>query len=281
MVSKDRRRFVKATGAALLATSLAGCGAQNGDGGTETTAGDGTTTSDATTMGNETTMGDETTAEGNETADGTTAEGGEEANLRVVHASPDAPNVDVYVDDAEALTDVPFGAVSDYLALSTGSHAVRITAAGDADTVVFDEEVELMAADYTAVAQGELEESAENGFSVQVLEDDVEAPGSDTAAVRLVHLSPDAPAVDVTVESSGDAVFDGVAFGETATAEVPAGDYTLQVRGDTEGNDGDVAASFDVTVEGGREYTAFAVGYLTPDDEPTDTGFDLLVAEGA
>ena len=279
MVSRDRRSFVKATGAALLVTSLAGCGAQN-DGGNETMDNE-TTTSDATTMGNDTTsMGNETT-EGNETTDGTTTDGGEEARLRAVHASPDAPNVDVYVDDAEALTDVPFGTVSDYLPLSTGSHAVRITAAGDPDTVVFDEEVELMAADYTAVAQGELEEGAENAFSVQVLEDAAEAPDDETAVVRLVHLSPDAPAVDVTVESSGDAVFDGVAFGETASAEVPAGDYTLQVRGDTEGNDGDVAASFDVTVEGGATYTAFAVGYLTPDDEPADNGFDLLVAEGA
>lgn len=279
MVSTDRRRFVKATGAALLISSLAGCGAQNGDG---------TTTSESTTVGDETTATDNgtttgddgTTTAGNETTDGTTADGGE-ARLRAVHASPDAPNVDVYVDDAEALTDVSFGTVSDYLPLSTGSHAVRITAAGDADTVVFDEEVELMAADYTAVALGELEEGAENAFAVQMLEDAAEAPDDETAVVRLVHASPDAPAVDVTVESSGDAVFDGVAFGETATAEVPAGDYTLQVRGDTENNDGDVAASFDVTVEGGTAYTAIAAGYLTPDDEPADTGFDLLVAEGA
>ncbi|MFC6725106.1 DUF4397 domain-containing protein, partial [Halobium palmae] len=62
---------------------------------------------------------------------------------------------------------------------------------------------------------------------------------------------------------------------------VPAGDYTLDVRGDTDGNDGDVAASFDVTVEGGSAYSAFAVGYLTPDDEPTDAGFDLVVAQDA
>lgn len=235
---------------------------------------------ETTSMGNETTTGNGTTA-GNETADGTTTEGSGEVDLRAVHASPDAPNVDLYVDDAAALTDVPFGAVSDYLPLSAGNHAVRITAAGDADSVVFDEEVDLSTGAYTAVALGELEEGTENPFAVELLEDDTSTPGGDTARVRLVHASPDAPAVDVTVGESGDTVFDGVAFGETATAEVPAGDYTLDARGDTDGNDGDVAASFDVTVDGGSAYSAFAVGYLTPDDEPTDEGFDLLVARDA
>jgi hypothetical protein len=53
------------------------------------------------------------------------------------------------------------------------------------------------------------------------------------------------------------------------------------VRGDTGNNDGDVVASFDASVEGETAYTAFAVGYLTPDDEPADAGFDVLVAQGA
>ena len=37
----------------------------------------------------------------------------DEAFVRVVHASPDAPNVDVWVDGAAALTEVPFTGVSD------------------------------------------------------------------------------------------------------------------------------------------------------------------------
>lgn len=85
----------------------------------------------------------------------------------------------------------------------------------------------------------------------------------------------------MTVAASGDAIVDGVAYGQAATAEVPAGEYTLQVRGDTAGNDGDVVAEFDVSLEGGTVYTAFAAGYLTPDDEPSDAAFDLLVTRDA
>ena len=198
-------------------------------------------------------------------------------SLRVAHLSPDAPNVDVLVDGSAVLEDVPFGAVSDYLSLSAGSYQVSIQAAGDPDTVVFDQSLDLQPGAYTAAAVGELDSEAENGFAVELLTDDTSAPADDTARIRLLHASPDAPAVDVTVESSGDVLVDGAAFGDTATVEVPAGSYTLEVRGDTESNDGDVVTTFDVTVEGGRAYTAVAQGYLSPDDEPADAGFDLNV----
>jgi hypothetical protein len=203
----------------------------------------------------------------------------DEVSLRAAHLSPDAPNVDVLVDDEAVLTDVPFGAVSDYLSLTPGTYQVAIRATDDPDTVVFDEMLDLSAGAYTAAALGELEDGAENAFAVELLEDDRSDPADDTARVRVLHASPDAPAVDVTVASSGDALVDGAAFGDSATVEVPADEYTLQIRPDTESNDGDVVAEFDVAVEGGRAYTAIALGYLTPDDEPTDAAFDLVVVE--
>jgi hypothetical protein len=199
------------------------------------------------------------------------------ANLRVGHFSPDAPNVDVYVDGDAVLTDVPYRTLSDYLTLPSGTRTVEITAAGDPDTSVFEGDVDLAAADYTVAAVGELDGDEE--FRPLVLEDDNSDPGGDTARVRLVHAAPDAPAVDVT--AGGSAVFDGVAFGETSTGEVTGNDYTLNVRGDTESNDGDVVYDADVSLNGGTVYTAFAVGYLTPDDEPADRAFDLQVAQDA
>jgi hypothetical protein len=57
---------------------------------------------------------------------------------------------------------------------------------------------------------------------------------------------------------------------------VPGGEYTLELRPDTEDNDGDVVAAFDVRVEGGRAYSTFATGYLDPSGE--QPAFDLLAA---
>jgi len=250
------------------ALSLAGC-ASNGDGG----GGDGSGDGDGS--GN----GDGSGDGGGGTTTDTPTPTPSSAAVRVVHGSPNAPNVDVWVDGNAVLEDVPFGAVSDYLDLPAGSHAVEITAAGDPDTVVFSGDV-TVAGDtaYTIVATGEIGDEADEPFSPVILEDDNADPGGDTARLQLLHASPDAPAVDVTLASSGDALFDGVAFGESGTVEVPAGSYTVQVRGDTEGNDGDVVAEYDLALEGGTVYTGFAVGYLSPDDEPADTPFALLVA---
>jgi hypothetical protein len=194
--------------------------------------------------------------------------------------SPNAPNVDVYVDDSAVLEDVPFGTTSSYLELAAGDHTVEITAAGDPDTSVFSGDVTVEGGtDYTIAAIGEIGDDADQAFEPLILEDDNSDPGGDTARVRAVHVSPDAPAVDITVNSTGDVLFDGVAFGESGYVEVPANDYTLQIRGDTESNDGEVVADFDVSLNGGQVYTAFAAGYLTPDDEPQDVSFDLLVTQ--
>jgi len=58
---------------------------------------------------------------------------GNVASLKGFHASPDAPNVDVYVNDVLVLEDVAFGEVSDYLVLLSGEYDVAGVPTG-ADT---------------------------------------------------------------------------------------------------------------------------------------------------
>jgi plastocyanin len=203
------------------------------------------------------------------------------AEVRAAHLSPDAPNVDVSVEGDTVLEDVPFRAVSEYLELPVGAAQVAISATEDPDTVVFDEELELAEGAFTIAALGELSEENQP-FEPAVLEDDLSDPGED-ARVRLVHASPDAPAVDVTAGDGETVLFEDVEFGEAGAIEIPAGEYTLEVRPATEDNDGDIVAEFDVAPEAGNVYSAFAVGYLDPEAAPADEPFDLEVvldAEG-
>ncbi|MFA9424898.1 DUF4397 domain-containing protein [Natronorubrum sp. A-ect3] len=202
-----------------------------------------------------------------------------DAGVRVAHLSPDAPNVDVYVDGDAVLEDVPYRAVSDYLELAPETYGVMITAAGDPDTVVFDDDVEVGDGDYTIAALGELAEENQP-FAPAVLEDDLSDPGED-ARIRLVHASPDAPAVDVTAGDGETVLFEDAAFGDAAAVEVPPDMYTLEVRPATEDNDGDVVATFDVEPMAGTVYSAFAVGYLEPEAAPADEAFDLEVVVDA
>lgn len=201
------------------------------------------------------------------------------AQVRVAHLSPDAPAVDVLVDGSAVLEEVPFGTVSDYLQLPAGEHTVTIQTAEN-DTVVFEGNVTVEAGTaYTIAAAGEVSEET---FGPQIYVDDFEIPSSDNASVRLIHASPDAPAVDVTVASSGAVLYDNVSFtNATDYATVPAGNYTLEIRPATADNDGEVVTTVNVSLEGGTVYSAIAAGYLSPDDEPADTPFQVILATDA
>jgi len=199
--------------------------------------------------------------------------------LRVAHASPDAPNVDVSLGGEQVLADVPFGAVSDYLEVPAGTATAKITPTGDPDTTVFEGDVTIEGdTDYTVAAVGELSEET---FRPLVLVDDNSIERG-RARVRVVHTSPDAPAVDVTVADAESTLVDGLAFGE-ASEYLPlrAGRSTVEVRPDSESNDNPFDAEFDIQLQPNRVYTVFAEGYFTTDDEPTDEQFTLVTATDA
>ncbi|ADJ16336.1 hypothetical protein C497_10018 [Halalkalicoccus jeotgali B3] len=201
-------------------------------------------------------------------------QGSQMAMVRVAHLSPDAPNVDVYVDGEVVLEDVAYRDVSDYLELQPGTYGVQITAAGDQETVVFDEDVEVQTGAFTLAAVGEIEGESQP-FDVLVVEDDLSDPG-ENARVTALHASPDAPEVDLVEAESGDPLAAGLAFGDTATFEVPEGSYTLEVR--PAGGE-EAVAEFDVEVAAGTVYSAFAVGYVEPANAPVDAPFELEVVE--
>lgn len=153
---------------------------------------------------------------------------GDTAKLRVVHASPDAPAVDVYVNGDLTLEDVPFKADSGYLDVPAGTHNVEVFAAGTEyaeGAAVLQADLTVEAGKAYTVAAANLVESLE----FVVAEDSMEVTEGKTK-IRVGHLSPDAPAVDVGV-IGGDAVFSGAEFpGITDYAELDAGTYDLEIR---------------------------------------------------
>jgi hypothetical protein len=182
-----------------------------------------------------------------------------EARVRVVHASPDAPDVDVLLDDAGVLSDVPYGTASDYLAASPGERNLKVNAAGTTNTVI-DADVNLVdGTDYTVLAAG-----VAAAIQPIVLEDDNSAPSAGSARVRAIHGAPAAPAVDVYVTAPGQdlaqvaPVLTGVQFGDVADyLEVPAGEY--QVRIAPAGTTNVVIDSGVLSLAAGQVRTAIAV----------------------
>jgi hypothetical protein len=189
------------------------------------------------------------------------AQGGEDAQVRVAHLSPDAPNVDVYVNGEPVLTDIPYTTVSSYLSLPAGTQQVTAYAAGDTTSPVIDAPVELAAGGaYTIAAVGLV---TDGSITAQVYQDDFRAPSAGNAKLRVIHASPDAGPVDV-VPRGGEPLATDLAFpDDTPYAEVPAGTYTLDVN--AAGTDQTVLTVPDAALASGGVYSAFAVGTVYAD----------------
>ncbi|NGM70353.1 DUF4397 domain-containing protein [Natronolimnobius sp. AArcel1] len=200
---------------------------------------------------------------------------------RVAHLSPDAPDIDIYVDGEQVREGIPYGTVTDYRDLPPGTYTIQVVPAGeDPADAVLEETVEVDDEDPTVdgllAVIGEV--AAENQpLEALFLDDDNSPVDPSTARVRVLHASPDAPAVDVVAGENGDALFENVGFGESGYVEVPEGEYTLDIypAGDRETSVFEV----DVSLAGGTVYSAFAIGYLEPEGAPADEPFEILLTE--
>lgn len=220
--------------------------------------------------------------------DKTTAPPGKGAKLRVVHASPNAPAVDIYAEGVSGalITDLAYGETSEYLDLNPGTYNIQLRAAGanPASTPAF-ETGNLDIADgakITALAVGLLgSASNDDKFRVLPLAENFNNPGAGNAAVRIIHGSADAPTVAIDVGNDGTAeIPDFDRFDDTGVAGValPAGS-ALQIGIWAGSPLGRVTAFTTPALPEGGELFVIATGLLSK--MPREDGGFSLLAVGA
>ncbi len=177
------------------------------------------------------------------------------SNLMVVHASPDAPAVDLLLDGTLVGRDLAFPNATAYLGAPAGSRNVRVNVAGTTTTVI-NATLNLQPNASTTVFACD----SVTKIAPLVLSDDLTPPAANKAHVRFVHLSPNAPAVDVAVQG-GPVLFGNTAFkGYSSFAPVAAGTYDLEVR--LAGTGTVVLPLPGITLQAGKIYTVFARGFV-------------------
>lgn len=179
--------------------------------------------------------------------------------VRVMHASPDAPAVDIFVDGQKAVTALAFPNNTGYVSLPAGTRNVKVFVSPSNGTGAAALEANLAVAagvDYTVLAVGRL---ADSTLALLPLRDNNALPAQGKAHVRLIHASPDAPAVNVAVAGTSTNVFSNVAFkGVGDYTPVATGTYNLDVK---VASSGQTAKSVTGLVLGNQGvYTAVAVG---------------------
>ncbi|MGD8869104.1 MAG: DUF4397 domain-containing protein [Gemmatimonadales bacterium] len=159
-------------------------------------------------------------------------------SLRAVHASPDAPAVDVYANDGTTplVQDLAYGEATSYVDIPEGTYNIQLRAAGSAATsmpVYETGDLTLNEGDIvTALATGFIgSNDAADEFRIIPLFEEFTPATAGTARVRVVHASPDAPTVAIDVGNDGTPEVVALArFEDTGVAgiELPAG-QSLQI----------------------------------------------------
>jgi hypothetical protein len=153
-------------------------------------------------------------------------EGG--ARVRVLHLSPDAPRLDVYVDGTRAVANVPFKTATRHVPVPAGTHTFEIRPAGSATgdrSSATKRATAAAGAAYTIAAVG----LAAN-LQVLVIKDDFTAPPPGKAKLRGIDASPQSPPIDIAI-AGGPVLFRNLTFPEaTPFATIDAGSVALEVR---------------------------------------------------
>lgn len=174
--------------------------------------------------------------------------------LRVLHASPDAPPVDVYLNNQLVASNLRYKDFTEYLPVIQGRYNVQVFAAGQRTNPVIDTVVNIPPNSiFTAAAVGKL-----SNIELLPIQDPRMQMQPGRAYVRFGHLSPNAPRVDVRLPD-GTPLFQSVGFKEvTNYIPVNPGTYTLNVF--LAGTNERVLTVPNVTLRPNRFYSVYAVG---------------------
>lgn len=199
------------------------------------------------------------------------------AKVRVGHYSPNTPTVDVYLGAlgstltpaTEVVSNASFPSASTFLTVQPGTY--RASAALDNTTT---EAIGLDAnitngLDVSVFAIGLNGETGNKALRLNAYPDDLRAPAGGKAKLRVLHLSPDAPAVDVVVLSAPGTiaarVVQNLAFPNASASylELDPGNYTVAVV--PTGASAPILptnAGVTITLAAGNIRTAAAIGCL-------------------
>lgn len=219
--------------------------------------------------------------EGGTGGDGTVAK----AMIRVVHASPNAPSVDVYPHGSAtaAAEGLAYGEASELIEVDAGTLAFDLREAGaDADDAPAFTSADIVlegGAEYTVVAAGDFSDpnDADVGFRLLSLEHDFDAPTTGTAVARIVHATSAWSTVDLDIVGSPDVdVPDLERFGDADNVVLPSS-ATIDI--DFQNADGVLSQLVLPKLAAGSELFVIATGNPGFPFRAPANGFALLVVD--
>lgn len=175
------------------------------------------------------------------------------ACIRWLHASPDAPAVDVYANGSQLMANFTFGQLTEYACVSPGMYRLTVYPAGTTTGPLIDTTLNItMRMNATLAITGMLQ-----NISLLVIPEPPVFLNYANALIRAVQLSPDVAGLDIA--ANGTVLFQNVGFGTTTDyASLVPGSYTIELRDPATGQA--LLSAPGVAVNPGKAYTAFVLG---------------------
>jgi len=130
--------------------------------------------------------------------------------LRLLHASPVAPHLEVYIDGIKSFTQLAFKSTTLYIPISSGTHRIDLFTSGENPKQILSKSIDVDSNHfYTIAANGEL-----NDLSLLALIDNTFLTYGETK-IRFIHLAKNNPNLDLAVkQGEGDVVFSNLKYND-------------------------------------------------------------------
>ena len=176
--------------------------------------------------------------------------------LRIFHASPNSPAVDIYLNNKLAVRWLPYKGFSNYLKIAPGRYNIKVFPASKRDSAVINTNITVPE---RVIMTNAVIGSLPN-ISLFPISEPVFPRTQNKVYIRFIHLSQNAPKVDVIVPGKGK-VFSGVGYKEkTDYITLNAGIYTFDVN--VSGTDKRVLHVPNIKLFANKIYTIYAVGLV-------------------
>ncbi|WP_434302772.1 DUF4397 domain-containing protein [Clostridium botulinum] len=178
----------------------------------------------------------------------------EKSHIRILHATPDAPAVDIYINNNLISKGLSYKCFTEYMPLISRVYNIKVFSTDKKDVPVINKNIFIPPNSiYTIAATNFLKNMA----LFPILDKKLDNKNPNRAYVRFVHLSPNAPKLDFYMNSKE--IFNNIDYKNiTNYSLVDSKNYTLNLK--IANTQNTILTSPNANLKANKYYTVYAVG---------------------